>query len=189
MRWTVTRTSRSKIVTVVKEHVGMNNKEDVSQELRPTRIVKDHQDIDNLCALIKGSANPFTDDLNDSHLYNLQTGRAAKDETKDYLLNFMKTGEKLRTSFLQECIANPDRVEQPIKRQKLSTFEAEVVKFKVGAGKKLKEVSLSAALFAKLCCLCLKKDIQLETASSYPLTPVSQSLANIDGSMNKTDKS
>ena len=95
----------------------------------------------------------------------------------------------MRTSFLQECIANPDRVEQPIKRQKLSTFEAEGVKFKVGAGEKLKEVSLSAALFAKLCCLCLKKDIQLETALSYPLTPVSQSQANIDGSMNKTDKS
>ena len=49
---------------------------DGTKELRQTRITKDKDDLENIKAVIKMTLNSFDEDVNDTVLFNVRTGRA-----------------------------------------------------------------------------------------------------------------
>lgn len=188
-RWTITRSIRSQVVTGLKEMSGINRKEDVSKELRKSRVVRDNEDLQSLGQVIAESSNPFSNQLKNQTLFNIGTGKAQVKQQRKYLLSVMKTGNNLRTQFIKECEYDNDRFNRPIKRQVMHNFEKEGKKVTCKKGNKVQELELTSGLFGRLCCIAMEKKIDIDKLLMYSLTPVPLSLAHVDGSIAKTDKS
>jgi len=73
--------------------------------------------------MISETMNPFGQDIDESHLYNIATGKASQVETQEFLLSVKEFGKNLRLKFTQECNKKPDRFEERIQRNKLHTFQ------------------------------------------------------------------
>ena len=58
----------------------------------------------------------------ESPLFNIATGKSVISKTEDVLLNIDIIGGRERNRFIDECRERPERFEERIKRQKLSTF-------------------------------------------------------------------
>ncbi|ESO90053.1 hypothetical protein LOTGIDRAFT_164356 [Lottia gigantea] len=74
-RWMVTRPLRALMVSSILQMAGMSNPENASNELKPTRIMRDHEDYSKIVKQIKNSCDPFIlpEDTDDS-LINISTG-------------------------------------------------------------------------------------------------------------------
>ena len=69
---------------------------------------------------------PFDISIHQSQtLFNIQTGKAVSNEVKTCLLDIRHTGEDRHNNFVRECLDNPTRFEEPIKRVQLLTFKQE----------------------------------------------------------------
>ncbi|KAK7575726.1 hypothetical protein V9T40_012012 [Parthenolecanium corni] len=190
LRWTITRSMRSEIVTKLKDMTGLNSKDDVCRELKPYRIRQDNSDLSAICKILEESANPFCEALRDEVLYNIGTGKAAGEQTKEFLLTTRSKGDQLRTKFIEECKEDSDRFNREIKRLPVRNFETEGIKVKISTkDKKITELGLTCGIFGRLCCLAIQKKLNLEHVLQYSLTPLPLSLVHIDGSMMKTNKS
>jgi hypothetical protein len=188
-RWADSHFLRTEIISEVMQDLSLDQKEDVSRDLKPNRIEKDNLDLDRLMTTIVETTNPFDDKLEKDKLFNISTGRAASEETSAFLLNVNNIGEKARIEFIEKTIESPKRFEESIKRQKLKTFSSEVPKRQViGNDNKIKAVTMMRDLFGSVLYLSLEKDIDMGLVLQYPLTPVPLSLSHIDGSMLKTPK-
>lgn len=187
-RWTVTRSFRGAIVSCLLEMAGLTAPEEVSSELKPSRIRKDHENLKDIMSEVEGTRNPFV--ASDDNLYCLSTGKAASDSVKNDLLVLQEKGSEWHQQFVTECKEDPTRFERPIKRKTVKNFGQDAVKMKVPAkDKKLKEVKCTRDLFGRLLYLALTQEFDLGTVLSYPLLPVPLSLCQITGNMNKTSKS
>ena len=127
--------------------------------------------------MIADTLNPFNSQVDPNFLYNIGTGKAAKDSTAAFLLNCVAIDERERKQFIDECSKDPQRFEKPIKRQKLETFASELGKHKI----KVKDGRTIAAcymrdLFGSILSLSLEKKIDIFEVLSFPLTPVPLSL-------------
>eukprot|EP00794_Sanderia_malayensis_P002175 gene2175-2471_t len=134
--------------------------------------------------------NPFNLKSNPELLFNIGTGKAASQSTSEYLSNVSAIGERERKKFINECEQYPARFENPIKRVAVSTFATEAGKQRVkGKDGKLVAACLMRDLFGSILHLSLEQNIDMAEVMKYPLTPVSLSLSNVDGTMLKTPRS
>ena len=187
-RWTVTRSFRGAVVSCLLEMAGLTTSEEVSSELKPSRIRKDNENLKDLLHEVESTQNPFI--VSDDNLYCLSTGKAASHAVKNDLLTLQEKGSEWHQQFVTECKEDARRFERPIKRRKVKNFANDAVKVKVPAkDKKLKEVKCTRDLFGRLLYLALTKGFDLGMVLSYPLLPVPLSLCQITGDMNKTTKS
>ena len=85
----------------------MTTKEDVSQDLKPNRIMKNTRDLEKILRSIPENMNPFSEEVNKDILFNMGTGKSSKQETAEFLLNFNKIGEKACEGFIIQCIKVP----------------------------------------------------------------------------------
>lgn len=190
MRWTLTRSTRSEVVTHLKKLADLDVKEDVTNELKTSRIVRDKKDLQAISEVIENSANPFHPTLNTNILNNIGGGASASEKTQEYLLNINEKGGQLRRSFVEECKANPNRFEVKIQKQVISNFETEGMKVKLKCKEnKIKELGLTCGVFGRILTIGIEKKIDLKKLLEYSLTPLPLSLVHIDGTMLKTDKS
>ena len=88
-----------------------------------------------------------------------------------------------------ECFDNPIRLEKPIKKCKVKNFAADAVKVKVTEkNSKIKELQGKRDIIGRLLYLADIEDLDLHVVFTYPLTPVPLSLAHVNGTLHKTDK-
>ena len=187
-KWTVTKTARSAIVGSLLSGAGLQQDEDITKELKPYRIERDNEDLQRLLTQICECMNPFGISP-DSCLYCLSTGKAVPDDVKEDLLEWNTKGKQWMEEFREDCFADPDRFEKPIRRRKIKNFASAAVKVKMPPkDAKMKELEGTRDLFGNLLYLSSKEDLDLEKVFEYPLTPVPLSLASIDGSMHTTNK-
>ncbi|RUM44803.1 MAG: hypothetical protein DSY80_04015 [Desulfocapsa sp.] len=188
-RWMVTRSVRSAIIGSLLGSAGLKAKEDVSKSLRPYRIKKDNTDLNKIIETIHTTMNPFAQEIDDN-LYCLTTGVKVNDEIKEDLLFCLDKGKKWHDEFVKGCFKDPQRFEKPIQRRKIKNFASAAEKSKIKT-KDLKVVELQGTrdLFGRLLYLSTMEDIDVEKVFQFPLTPVPLSLAHLDGTLNKTDKS
>ena len=125
-RWADFHFIRCSIISNVFDKLGMMNKEDISDKLKPYNIRKDNDCVNKLMDIIQANMNPFDINNDRSKLYNLATGKSVQTETEEFLLNVNTIGRKRREQFIQECIADPKRFEKRIEKVKLHTFATEV---------------------------------------------------------------
>ena len=109
------------------EGLGLSTKDDVTSDLRPTRMKKNAKDLATIKCVLKGTMNPFTVAEKD-FLYNLSSGKGASEKTTYFFTNAETIGEQRRDEFIDECCADQERFENRITREKtLSTFANEGV--------------------------------------------------------------
>jgi hypothetical protein len=75
---------RSEIVAGLNEMASLNTKDNVCNELKRSRILRDNADLRAVCHVIEESA--FSPSLQDDILYNIGTGKAATEKLKNIFL-------------------------------------------------------------------------------------------------------
>ena len=94
-----------------------------------------------------------------------------------------------REKFIKEVNERPARFEEPIKCNKLNTFQNEGVKPKKIGDNKLSELKIERNLYGRLLCIAIENSIDLSVILSYLITPVLLSMCHIYGSIASTQKS
>ena len=183
----MTRSFRGAIVVCLLEMAGVALLDDSVQELKPSRVARDNDDLKNLITELENTLNPFG--IDDKDLYCLSTGKAASSGVRDSLLEVEKTGSALHQEFVNECRRDAGRFERAIKRRKVMNFTQDAVKFKFTTkDKQIKEAKCTRDIFGRLLFLAVTQRLDLALVLTFPLTPVTLSLCHITGDMNKTSK-
>ena len=85
----------------VQSHYSLKTrKEDASEEIKLHRIKHECKDLEKLLDTIIETMNPFSSTIDKDHLFNISTGKAANDETSDYLLNVESIGSRSKDIFI-----------------------------------------------------------------------------------------
>ena len=79
--------------------------------------------MNQIISLINDTRNPFSDGIDQDHLFNIASGKPESPDTTSFLLDIVRIGKEARERFIEEC------VEDDITRQKLKTFVTEGKKF------------------------------------------------------------
>ena len=138
--------------------------------------------------LIKETMNPFSD-VQPNLLFNLGSGKAASQETTNFLLHVFDYGNNARDRFVDECAKYPAHFMKSITRTAIKTFASEGKKFRLKQlYGKVKEIKQETNLMGRLLCLSLQQKIDMQLVLNHTLTPVPLSLCHIDDTMITTKK-
>ena len=134
--------------------------------------------------------NPFTSAMEKEHLVNIASGKAAPDETADFLTKVWTISSSVRNCFIRDCNDNPNAYQNTIKRQKVKNFASKAGGYKVSSkNKSLVSISITRDLFGSNLYYELQAEVDMEQILRYPLKPVPLSISHVDETMQKTPKS
>ncbi|CAG9762688.1 unnamed protein product [Ceutorhynchus assimilis] len=187
-RWSITHAVRTHATTMMTELCGMKKGDDTVKDLKKSTIQHWRKKLVTLLDFMQNCTNPFSKNLEKSHLYNVSSGQTVSDEIYEFLSSVESSGEQQRNKFISECLKKPERFDQPISKNKIINFNFGNKK-KVKIAGQVKEIKIQRDVFGRLLCASLEKNIDLEKALSYPLVPVSFSFCHLEGSICKTQKS
>ena len=88
------------ILSEVLNKLNMTTTKNVSQDLKPNRIMKNTRDLEKILRSIQENMNPFSEEGNKDLLFNIGTGKSSKQETAEFLLNANKIGQKVSEASL-----------------------------------------------------------------------------------------
>ena len=109
---------RTIVISYLYEDLNLTKKEDITESLKASNINKDNLAVKEIKSMIENSLNPFKKDADPDRLFNICTWKSCKKGTEDFLLNVESIGNEARKSFIQECVENPNRFEERIKKKK-----------------------------------------------------------------------
>ena len=95
-QWADSHFVRIEVLSEVLNKLNITTKEDVSQDLKPYRIMKNTWDLEKILRSIQENMNPFNEEVNKDLLFNIGTGKSSKQETAEFLLGVNKIGQKAR---------------------------------------------------------------------------------------------
>ena len=75
--------------------------------------------------------NPFASTIEEEHLFNIANGKAALDETGNFLTSVWTIGFSARNCFIKDCNNNRNACQNTIKQQKIKNFAPEAGIYKV----------------------------------------------------------
>lgn len=187
-RWAETHSQRMSILRDFYDFVGLVKYDDIKASSNQTKKFNDR--FQNFVKTVNETLNPFSEDINATKLFNLSTGKAASPSTEDFLLNIKTEGTRQMENFIKECSENPNRFNQPVKRNKINGFGSEMYKKKKALPPNLQinEIKVEKNVLGRILCIALENKIDLEALFSYPLTSVPYSLAQYDGTINSCKK-
>lgn len=84
------------------DKTGLRPKQDITSDLKSSRINRHSLQLRSLIGHIKQNINPFAKDCNKNVLYNISTGQGASDAIEFFLLNVDKLVNEQREQFLTE---------------------------------------------------------------------------------------
>ena len=165
--WAQSHSICTSILSKCFEQLGMTSTEDISEEFKPLQV---KQNCHHLIFLsINNTMNPIASTIEKEHLFNIANGKAALDETVDFLNNVWTIGFSVRDCFIKDWKDDPNAYQNTIKQQKIKNFASEAGCYKV----------FYHALQAK---------VDMEQILGYVLTLVPLSMSHMDGTMQKTTK-
>lgn len=190
-RWALSHSMRTKILSTVKESIGLQKMDDTSHSLQKSKIRKDKNSLMSIINTIKDTMNPFDDTIDKNNLFNISTGKAASAEVGEFLLTVKAIGNDQKLNFITECSTAPGRFEKAIKRNKILNFASECTSKVVMSKDKKKTVLLKMErdIFGRLLAISINKKINLEYCLTFPLAPMPPALFSCAGEMFKTAKS
>ena len=160
--------------------LDMTTKEDVSQDLKPNRIMKNTGDLEKKLTSIQENMNPFSEEVNKDLFFNIGTGKSFKQETEELLLNVNNIGQKAHEGFIIESIKDQKHFEEHIPCHKIFSFANEGASYSLkGAKSKLMAVEMVPDLFRSILFLALQKKIDMAEVLSFPLTRTPLSLSHL----------
>lgn len=190
-RWALSHSMRTKIITTIKENIGLTMKDDTSHSLLKNKIETDKKSMNNIIQAIRQTMDPFDDTIDGKVLFNISTGKAASDEVADFLLNVKAAGSHQKLNFISDCSSTPERFEKPIVRNKIMNFASQCTGKLLMTKDRNKKVLLKMErdIFGRLLAISIKKKINLEYCLTFPLAPMPPALFSCTGEMFKTPKS
>ena len=99
-RWAVSHLVRMEVVSKVLNKLDMTTKEDVSQDLKPNRILKNAKYLEKILRSIQENMDLFSEEVNKDFLFNIDNGKSPKQETTKFLLSFNKISQKVPEGFI-----------------------------------------------------------------------------------------
>ncbi|KAH9635594.1 hypothetical protein HF086_012263 [Spodoptera exigua] len=190
-RWALSHSMRTKILTSIKQNIGLTQKDDTSHSLQQSKIKKDKKNLNSIIEAIKCTMNPFDDTIDKDILFNISTGKATSKEVADFLLNVKTAGYQQKLNFISECSSTPARFDKPVKRNKIYNFASQCMTKVLSTKDKNKKVLLKMErdVFGRLLAISLNKKINFEYCLTFPLAPLPPALFSCTGEMLKTTKS
>ena len=88
------------VVSKVLNKLDMTTKEDVSQDLKPNRILKNAKYLEKILRSIQENMDLFSEEVNKDFLFNIDNGKSPKQETTKFLLSFNKISQKVPEGFI-----------------------------------------------------------------------------------------
>ena len=83
-RWADSYFVRMEVLSEVLTKLDMTTKEDVSEDLKPNRIMKNTRDLEKILRSIQENMNPFSEEVNKELLFDTGTGKSSKQETAEF---------------------------------------------------------------------------------------------------------
>ena len=80
-RWARSHFLRTKIISYVFEKVGMSEKEDVTQDLRPDQMKENNKHLQNSIETLQENMNPFRESIDKESSFIIGSGKAALTQT------------------------------------------------------------------------------------------------------------
>lgn len=124
-RWALSYSTRTKILSCVKDDVQLSRKDDTSHTLQKNAIKKDRKSLENIIEAIKNTMDPFEDTIDQTVLFNISTGKSASESVTNFLLSAKTIGNEQKLKFISECNMEPERFEKPITRNKILNFASQ----------------------------------------------------------------
>ena len=171
----------------LREMVGLGGSRLNHLDLQQSRILKDEADVQSLVNLMEDSwINPFRSDQDS--LMSLATAAMPPMEIAHDLMNASKVGEETFEAFRTGRLEN-NTVDffATMKKEKLKTF-SDVYTKKVTCKRKESVLKADRNLFGHIIVVAQTRKLEKKNVLSYPLGPIPWALANVDGSLRKTDK-
>ena len=141
-RWAESHAIRTTVISKVFEDLDLFSGEEISEDLKDHRIKEHSQELKKLMEAIESTMNPFSINITKERLFNISTGKAARPETENFLLNIAEIGTIARDDFIDECCNDPSRFVERIKRTKVQTFSTESGKYRVKTAADNKMISV-----------------------------------------------
>lgn len=151
-RWCKSHSIRSAITSNILQQTGLRKNQDITADLEKNRIQKSTAQLNKLLEGIDQNLNPFDVSIDKQELLNIASGQAVSTSISGCLLNVEIKGDELREKFISECLEDHQRVEKPIKQNKIMTF-ADAVKKKKNycAWKSSRNLSTTRSLWTTAC--------------------------------------
>ncbi|KAL2102045.1 hypothetical protein ACEWY4_003806 [Coilia grayii] len=188
-RWTLTQHERAAITAECKNMAGQGALAHLNSELDHTRMQRDQTDVKNILTTVHNMVNPFDPSLDGDSLYQISTGQLASESIATDLMQAEQRGQEALTEFCDKRISSGEKsFHDPIKKTKIKTFkdacQSRTIKIKG------REITLTTHrnMFARLIVVGSVRQINIEEMLTYCLGPFPQALANVDGSLAKTNK-
>ena len=189
-RWCITRHRRASFVSLLKEQLGVNSKDNPHKDNMKSEMKKSDKKVRAVMQSFKGFQNPFEMTGEDSPLVSLSSGLQASKQVEDDMLTLQEVGRKQHQSFIKErLVTKSTSFHAPIKRNRKQNFASlsKTTSLKTSQKQELK-LKAQRNVFGQLLMLSEKHHLDLQKVMEYPLGPVPWSLATADGMPIKTDK-
>ena len=154
--------------------------------LRPNEILKSERAVKTIMDVLENTfVNPFSDDLDKSKLYNLASGCPINADAAECMLSYEERGKKLMDAFktrIDKTHPKGLKLFDPITRMKWIGFSSNGVKTSINVNGKVHEVIAQGDILGALVAASHKDNspVNIDEALTFPLGPVSQSLATAD---------
>ena len=164
---------KTQIIKSLLEMTVLRNYNAETKELNHPRIERDNKDLQALTNIINSTINSFLSMVNQNSLLNLKTGKQASKAIEAYLLTLFEEGNSKTNTFVEECQKRGDRLEETIKRSKISNFPTENFskKNKSTQVSKIQQAKGARDIFGRLLFLAMTKQIDVKRMFAYPLVP------------------
>ena len=154
-----------------------------------SEIAKGERAVMDMIAAFQNFMSPFSVP-NVDNLYYISSRRPVSEEIAKDLLTVDTHGINAYKPFVHErLVQKTTSIHSLIKRMKLKTFTSSAMtKSVTRSSKKMKELAAERNVFGQYILLSMKHKLCMDKVMSYPLGPVSWSLATADGAPVRTDK-
>lgn len=127
-RWCETHNIRMAVITEFVEYLGLGKSNDAVETNYRSKTFKNK--VMKFTEEVQNNVDPFNNDFNPSKLFNLSSGKAASDDVADFLLNFEENGVKQMNKFIDDCTADNNQFDKPLKKNALKNFACDKLKNK-----------------------------------------------------------
>ena len=185
--WTINASYRAAIRNCFQNFLGQHHNANQHQDLRPSIITHDEHDVSTIIQTLLES---FIDQLSQNDLVCISNGVLATGKVRDDLIGAREKGEAAMETFIETRLLKGTTMSMfdPIKKLILGTFSSIYKNIKITC--KNKEVSLGASrsLFAQICIVMQRREIDLKKVLKVSLEPFPWLLAGQNGELKKTSK-
>ena len=187
-RWEVNAAYRASLRTVFHQHLNFTTQRHKHKDLSPSRIVKDENDVQSILSILQDT---FVDPFGEQPLLSISRGILVNETAAQDMLSAKEFGSNAMALFIESRFAEDHQSSlfDPIKKQKLRTFDSLDKKKLIKTKTKLVSLQSARDLFAKVAIIAQKRSVDLKQLLSYPLIHLPLALAESDGSLKKTSKS